>query len=37
MKITVKTLKGEKFIVDAEPSNSVAEVKGIVVSFSEND
>mmetsp|Transcript_19164 Transcript_19164/g.22077 ORF Transcript_19164/g.22077 Transcript_19164/m.22077 type:complete len:456 (+) Transcript_19164:127-1494(+) len=30
MKITVKTLKGEKFIVDAEPSNSVAEVKGIV-------
>ena len=31
MKLTVKTLKGEKFQVDAEPSNTVAEVKGIVV------
>lgn len=32
VKLTVKTLKGEKFQVDAEPSNTVAEVKGIVVS-----
>jgi hypothetical protein len=32
MKLTVKTLKGSKFQVDAEPSNTVAEVKGIIVS-----
>jgi hypothetical protein len=31
LKLTVKTLKGEKFQVDVEPSNTVAEVKGIVV------
>jgi len=30
MKLTVKTLKGEKFQVDAEPSNTVGQVKGIV-------
>mmetsp|Transcript_8563 Transcript_8563/g.24620 ORF Transcript_8563/g.24620 Transcript_8563/m.24620 type:complete len:451 (-) Transcript_8563:89-1441(-) len=30
MKLTVKTLKGGKFEVDCEPSNSVAEVKGII-------
>jgi len=32
MKLTVKTLKGEKFQVDVEPSNTVGQVKGIVVS-----
>jgi hypothetical protein len=32
MKLTVKTLKGSKFEVDCEPSNTVLEVKGIVVS-----
>lgn len=30
MKLTVKTLKGGKFSVDAEPSSTVAEVKGII-------
>lgn len=30
MKLTVKTLKGEKFVVDANPSNTVAEVKQII-------
>eukprot|EP00565_Helicotheca_tamesis_P002618 CAMPEP_0185727274 /NCGR_PEP_ID=MMETSP1171-20130828/3001_1 /TAXON_ID=374046 /ORGANISM="Helicotheca tamensis, Strain CCMP826" /LENGTH=468 /DNA_ID=CAMNT_0028395801 /DNA_START=72 /DNA_END=1478 /DNA_ORIENTATION=+ len=30
MKLTVKTLKGGKFTVDAEPSSTVAEVKGII-------
>jgi hypothetical protein len=34
MKLTVKTLKGGKFEVDCEPSNTVLEVKGIVVSRS---
>jgi hypothetical protein len=33
MKLTVKTLKGGKFEVDCEPSNSVAQVKGIIVSW----
>jgi hypothetical protein len=32
MKITFKTLKGGKFEVDCEPSNTILEVKGIVVS-----
>jgi hypothetical protein len=32
MKLTVKTLKGGKFQVDCEGSNSVAQVKGIIVS-----
>mmetsp|Transcript_8215 Transcript_8215/g.15162 ORF Transcript_8215/g.15162 Transcript_8215/m.15162 type:complete len:449 (+) Transcript_8215:160-1506(+) len=32
MKLTVKTLKGGKFQVDCEPSNTVLEVKGIVES-----
>jgi hypothetical protein len=32
MKLTVKTLKGGKFEVDCEPSNSIAEVKEIIVS-----
>ena len=35
MKLLVKTLKGEKFHVDCEGSNSVAEVKGIIVSGGE--
>ena len=35
MQLTVKTLKGEKFVVNAEPSNTVAEVKIIIVSFSQ--
>lgn len=30
MKLTVKTLKGSKFDVEAEPSNTVAEVKAII-------
>jgi len=30
MQLTVKTLKGEKFVVNAEPSNTVAEVKAII-------
>mmetsp|Transcript_20603 Transcript_20603/g.59817 ORF Transcript_20603/g.59817 Transcript_20603/m.59817 type:complete len:104 (-) Transcript_20603:2556-2867(-) len=33
MKLTVKTLKGGKFQVDAEPSKTVAEVKTIIVSI----
>lgn len=32
MKLTVKTLKGGKFTVEVEPSNTVAEAKGIIVS-----
>lgn len=32
MKLTVKTLKGSKFVVDCEPSNTVLEVKGIIES-----
>ncbi|KAG7346612.1 DNA repair helicase rad25 [Nitzschia inconspicua] len=32
MKLTVKTLKGGKFEVDCEPSNTVLEVKGIIES-----
>jgi len=35
MKLMVKTLKGGKFTVDAELTNTVAEVKGIIVSFNE--
>ena len=31
MKLTVKTLKGSKFVVDCEPSQTVLEVKGIIV------
>eukprot|EP00555_Chaetoceros_dichaeta_P002886 CAMPEP_0198249222 /NCGR_PEP_ID=MMETSP1447-20131203/793_1 /TAXON_ID=420782 /ORGANISM="Chaetoceros dichaeta, Strain CCMP1751" /LENGTH=457 /DNA_ID=CAMNT_0043933795 /DNA_START=85 /DNA_END=1461 /DNA_ORIENTATION=- len=30
MQLTVKTLKGEKFVVNAEPTNTVAEVKTII-------
>ena len=32
MKLTVKTLKGVKFQVDVEESNTVEQVKGIIVS-----
>lgn len=32
MKLTVKTLKGSKFVVDCEPSQTVLEVKGIIES-----
>ena len=32
MKLTVKTLKGGKFTVEVDPSNTVAEAKGIIVS-----
>jgi len=32
MKLTVKTLKGGKFTVEVEPSNTVGEAKGIIVS-----
>ena len=32
MKLTVKTLKGGKFSVEVEPSNTVAEAKGVIVS-----
>lgn len=30
MKLTVKTLKGEKFPVEAEPSSTIAQVKGLI-------
>lgn len=30
MQLTVKTLKGEKFVVNAEPSSTIAEVKTII-------
>lgn len=33
MNLTIKTLKGAKFVVEAEPSNTVGEVKTIIVSF----
>jgi hypothetical protein len=33
MKLTIKTLKGEKFDVQVEEGNTVAEVKGIIVSL----
>lgn len=33
MQLTVKTLKGEKFVVNAEPTNTVADVKTIIVSI----
>ena len=32
MKVTVKTLKGSKFVVECEPSQTVSAVKGIIVS-----
>ena len=32
MQLTVKTLKGGKFTIDVEPSNTVAEAKAIIVS-----
>ncbi len=33
MQLTVKTLKGEKFVVEAEPSSTVGQVKTIIVSM----
>ena len=33
MNLTVKTLKGGKFTIEVDPSNSVAEVKAVIVSF----
>lgn len=33
MKLLVKTLKGEKFNVECEPTQTVLEVKGIIVSL----
>jgi hypothetical protein len=33
MKLTVKTLKGGKFQVEVEDTNTVAQVKEIIVSF----
>ena len=32
MQLTVKTLKGGKFVVNAEPTNTILEVKGFIVS-----
>ena len=32
MKVTVKTLKGEKFDVQVNDSHTVAQVKGVIVS-----
>jgi hypothetical protein len=32
MKLMVKTLKGGKFHVECEPTNTVSEVKGLIVS-----
>jgi hypothetical protein len=37
MKLTVKTLKGGKFTVEVEPSNTVGEAKGIIVSLVHHD
>lgn len=34
MKLTIKTLKGGKFEVEADPSTTIANVKGIIVSWS---
>ena len=34
MQLTVKTLKGGKFTIEVENSNTVAEVKTVIVSFS---
>jgi len=36
MNLTVKTLKGLKFVVEAEPSNTVGQLKGIIVSYKYN-
>jgi hypothetical protein len=33
MKLTIKTLKGGKFEVEADPSTTIANVKGIIVSW----
>jgi len=33
MNLTIKTLKGGKFVVEVEPTNKVGEVKAIVVSI----
>ena len=33
MKLTVKTLKGGKFEVECDPSGTVAQVKGVIVSW----
>ena len=33
MNLTVKTLKGGKFTVEVEASNTVAEVKTVIVSY----
>lgn len=32
MKLTVKTLKGEKFPIDIDASSTVAQAKGVIVS-----
>lgn len=32
MQLTVKTLKGGKFTIEVEPSNTVAETKAVIVS-----
>jgi len=32
MQLTVKTLKGGKFTIEVEPSNTVAEAKAVIVS-----
>ena len=37
MNLTVKTLKGGKFTIEVDPSNSVAEVKAVIVSPRVND
>ena len=33
MNLTVKTLKGGKFTIEVEASNTVAEVKTVIVSY----
>ena len=33
MNLTVKTLKGGKFTIEVDPSNTVAQVKTAIVSF----
>ncbi len=33
MQLAIRTLKGDKFTVEAELSNTIAEVKSIIVSY----
>ena len=37
MNLTIKTLKGGKFVVEVEPTQKIVDVKAIVVSINKND